>query len=475
MSGEAQVALLYAANRRSRWQAELGKLLRFPSVSGQPNQAGEVRHCAQWLGDHLRQIGLKDVQVIRTNRHPLVYAEWRGAPGKPTVLIYGHYDVQPADPLHEWRTPPFTPTVRNGYLYGRGASDNKGQLFCHVKALEAYLQTSGRLPVNVICLFEGEEEIGSPNLKPWLLRHRQAIKADVAVISDTRFLAPGRPALTYALRGGLGLEVTVQALPRDVHSGSYGGAVANPIQALCAIIAGLHDHQGRIAIPGFYDRVRRWGQAERAFMRQQGPSDSAILQSAGVRQAWGEAGYTLYERTTIRPTLTINGITGGYQGPGGKGIIPAQASAKISFRLVSDQEPHIIEQLVRQQITRLTPPGVKTTVAVYQRTKPALIDRRHPAMQAAVTAYQRGFGATPVFLRSGGSIPVVNTLQEALHIPTVLMGFALPADRMHAPNERFQLAQFYQGIHTCIHFLGAVGQMESGGQKPGQLSVAAAD
>lgn len=449
----------YLQTQRQRFLTELCEFVRLPSVSGQPEQARDVAHCASWLAAHLQKLGLEQIQIIPTPRHPLVYAAWHDAPTQPTVLIYGHYDVQPADPLYEWRTPPFTPTVRNGYLYGRGASDDKGQLFCHVKALEAYLKTTGRLPVNVICLFEGEEEIGSPNLKPWLLRHQAQLQADVAVISDTRFLARGRPALTYGLRGGLGLALTVGTLPRDVHSGSYGGALYNPIQVLGEIIAALHDRQGRIAIPGFYDNVRRWSQAERAFMRRQGPSDAAILQSAGARLGWGEAAYTLYERTTIRPALTINGITGGYQGPGGKGIIPAQASAKISFRLVPDQEPHVVEQLVRHQIDRLTPPGVKTTVTVYQRTKPGLIDRRHPAMQAAVTAYQRGFGATPVFLRSGGSIPVVNTLQEVLGIPTVLMGFALPDDRMHAPNERFQLAQFYGGVRTCIHFLEAVGQM----------------
>ena len=438
--------------------AELCDFIRMPSISAQPKYEANIRQCAAWLADHLRQIGLEHARVIATPRHPLVYAEWRHAPDQPTVLIYGHYDVQPVDPISEWRTSPFEPTVRNNYLYGRGASDDKGPLFCHVKALEAYLKTTGRLPVNVICLFEGEEEIGSPNLKPWLARHKAQLKADVAVVSDTRFLAPGRPAIVYALRGGLGLDLTVRSLPRDVHSGSYGGALYNPIQALSEIIAHLHDAEGRIAIPGFYDQVRQWSRTERRQMARTGPADAQILRAARSRHSWGERDYTLYERTTIRPALTINGITGGYQGAGGKGIIPAQAAAKISFRLVPDQDPRRVEQLFRQQIARITPPAVESTLRTYQMAKPALLDRNHPAMQAAVTAYQRGFGATPVFLRSGGSIPVVNTFQTLLNVPTVLMGFALPDDRNHAPNERFHLGQFYRGIATCIEFLAAIGK-----------------
>jgi len=451
----------YICNHRQRLLNELRTFARFPSISAQPEHAAAVQRCAAWLANHLGQLGLEQAQVIPTPRHPLVYAEWRHAPGRPTVLIYGHYDVQPADPLHEWHTPPFAPTVRNGNLYGRGASDDKGQLFCHVKALEAYLRTTGKLPVNVVCLFEGEEEIGSPNLKLWLARNKNKLKADLAVISDTRFLAPGRPAITYALRGGLSLELEVRSLARDVHSGSYGGALHNPIQVLSEMIARLQRGNGQIAIPGFYDHVRRWSWAERAYMQRSGPTDAQILRDAGTQYGWGERGYSLYERTTIRPALTINGITGGYQGAGGKGIIPARASAKLSFRLVPDQDPQTIEQRVRQYIAHIMPATVQTTIRTQKAIKPALLDRHHPAMSAAITAYQGGFGASPVFLRSGGSIPVVNTLQELLNIPTILLGFALPTDGMHAPNEKFHLGQFYQGINSCIHFLAEVGKHAS--------------
>ncbi|GIK43717.1 MAG: hypothetical protein BroJett011_75500 [Chloroflexota bacterium] len=447
-----------------RFIRELKDFVRFPSVSAQPQQAGEVRRCADWLAGRLRRIGLDQVQVIPTARHPLVTAEWRHAPGRPTVLIYGHYDVQPADPLTEWRIPPFEPVVRDNKLYGRGASDDKGQLFCHVKALEAYLRTTGRLPVNLICLFEGEEEIGSSNLAPFIAHHRAALAADVAVISDTSIPAPNRPALTYGLRGALALELEVRGPRHDLHSGTFGGAIHNPIQVLCEIIAGLHDAHGRVAIPGFYDQVRRVEPAERERLARAGPADAHILRESGAAAGWGEradrAGqpYSLYERITIRPALTINGINGGYQGPGGKGIIPARATAKISFRLVPDQNPVDIEKLFRDHIARVTPPSVQTEVRSASAARPALLNRTHPAVHAAVAAYRHGFGAAPVFLRSGGTIPVVMLLQEALNIPVVLMGFGLPDDCIHAPNEKFSLGQFYRGIATCIHFLAEVGR-----------------
>jgi acetylornithine deacetylase/succinyl-diaminopimelate desuccinylase-like protein len=437
--------------------AELQDFVRIPSVSAQPRHAADVRRCAAWLAGHMRRVGLEHVRVVATPRHPLVCADWLHAPGRPTVLIYGHFDVQPADPLGEWHTPPFEPVVRGQELYGRGACDDKGQMFAHVKALESYLRTAGRLPVNVRCLFEGEEEIGSPNLKPWLARHRQALAADVAVLSDTRMLAPDRPALTYALRGNLGLELEVRGPRTDLHSGSFGGAVPNPLQALCEIVARLHEDDGRIAIPGFYDRVRRWGDAERDFMARRGPSDAQIVRDAGVSRGWGEPGYSLYERTTIRPALTLNGLSGGYQGPGGKAVIPARALAKLSFRLVPDQDPEEVERLFRAQVVRLTPPTVTTEVRTLSRARPALVDRRHPALRAAAAAYRKGFGAAPVLLRSGGTIPVVNTFQEVLGLPTVLMGFALPDDRIHAPNEKFHLLNFFRGIATCVWFLSLIG------------------
>ena len=380
------------------------------------------------------------------------------------MLIYGHYDVQPVDPLNEWRSPPFEPIVRGNDLYGRGASDDKGQMFTHVKAMQSYLRTIGKLPVNVKCLFEGEEEIGSPNLLPFLVRNRHRLAADVAVLSDTRFLAPDRPAITYALRGALSVGLEVAGPRQDVHSGAFGGAVHNPPQALCQIIAKLHDASGRVAIPGFYDAVREWGEEERAFMARTGHKDVQILRDAGVEKGWGERGYTLYERATIRPAMTINGIHGGYQGPGSKAVIPARAVAKLSFRLVPEQDPREIDQLFRGYVARITPPTVRTAIRTYFRAKPALVDRNHPAMRAAVMAYRHGFGAAPVFLRSGGTVPVVSLFQEMLGIPTVLMGFALPDDRMHAPNEKFHLPNFFKGIATSIRYLAELA--ERGGSIP---------
>lgn len=451
-------ALSYARAHTRGSVHQLLDLVRFPTVSSDPARAGDLRRCAAWLADHLRRIGMHRARVIPTNRHPLVYAEWLGAPGRPVVLIYGHYDVQPAEPLDAWRTPPFEPVVHGDDLYGRGASDDKGQMFAHVKALEALLATTGGLPVNVRCLFDGEEEIGSPSLPAFLGRGRGVLAADVALLSDTRMLAPGRPAITYALRGTLGLEIELRGPPHDLHSGSFGGAVLNPIQALCEIVASLHDEHGRVAIPGFYDRVRRVSMAERRAMARAGPPAAAILRDAGVRRGWGEPGYSLHERTTIRPALTINGITGGHQGPGGKGIIPARAVAKLSVRLVPDQDPREVGALVRRHVAGSTPPGVRAEVRVDRAARPVVIDRSHPAMRAAAAAYRYGFGRAPVFLRSGGTIPVVDLLQRALGVPTVLLGFALPDDRAHAPNEKFHLPNYVNGIATVIRLLQIMGR-----------------
>jgi len=447
----------YTAHHRPRFVAELRDFIRFPTVSAQPKHAGDIDRCARWLAAHLRGIGLQRVNIVPTARHPIVYADWLRAPGRPTVLIYGHYDVQPAEPFEAWRTPPFEPAVIGDDLYGRGACDDKGQMFAHVKAIETCLKTQGRLPVNVKCLFEGEEEIGSPNLKPFVERNRLNLAADVAVMSDTRMLAADQPALTYGLRGGLSFELEVSGQKSDLHSGNFGGAVHNPLQALCEIIAKLHDAGRRIAVPGFYDRVRRWGAAEREFMASNGPSDEQILRDAKTGRGWGERGYSLYERATIRPSLSVTGITGGYQGTGVKAVIPARATAKLNFRLVPDQDPVEIERLFRQHIARITPPAARTTIRSFLAARPALIDRHHPAMRAAARAYELGFGAAPVFLRSGGTIPIVNHFQELLGAPTVLMGFALPDDRIHAPNEKFHLPNFYRGIGACMEFLAQIG------------------
>jgi acetylornithine deacetylase/succinyl-diaminopimelate desuccinylase-like protein len=445
--------------RGSRSLEELRAFVRFPSISAQPRHAADVRACARWLAGHLRRIGLEHVRLIPTARHPIVYADWLHAPGRPTVLVYGHYDVQPVDPPSAWTAPPFGAVVRGGKLYGRGACDDKGQMFAHVKALEAHLRARGRLPVNVKCLFEGEEELGSPSLIPFLSRNRRALAADVVVISDTAAAGPDRPAITYSLRGALGLELTVRGPRHDLHSGHYGGAVHNPLQALCEIVAGLHDRGGRVAIPGFYDRVRTLPAEERAFMKRDAPSDRAILHRAGAARGWGEPGYTLHERTTIRPALTVNGLTGGYQGPGGKAVIPAVASAKLSFRLVPDQEPGEIAALFRRHVARIAPPTVHCTVRTILTARPALVDLRHPAVRAAAAACASGFGTRPAFLRTGGTIPVAGAFQERLGVPAILMGFAPPGANIHAPDEHFPLPTFFKAIATCARFLEEIGRM----------------
>jgi acetylornithine deacetylase/succinyl-diaminopimelate desuccinylase-like protein len=446
-------AIEYARSHREQFVKELESFIRFESVSAQPAHAEDVKKCAGWLADHLRRVGLNNVTIVRTQRHPIVYADWKHARGRPTVLIYGHYDVQPADPLNEWHSPPFKAAVRGNDIYGRGACDDKGQLFAHIKAFESLLHAGGALPVNVKCLFEGEEEIGSPNLSDFIMRNKSALAADVAVMSDTGMLAPDRPAIIYALRGALNLELEVRGPGEDLHSGNFGGAIHNPLQALCEIIGGLHDANGRITVPGFYDRATRWSDSERDLMAKTGPSDKSILTDAKTAKAWGEPGYTLYERTTIRPALTLNGILGGYQGRGTKAVIPAYACAKINIRLVPDQDPHEIEHLVREHIASLTPPSVNSAVRASSAARSALLDRSHPAMLAATTAYIKGFGRGPVFLRSGGTIPAVSTFQQMMGLPTVLMGFALPDARIHAPNEKFHLPNFFNGIATCIWFL----------------------
>jgi acetylornithine deacetylase/succinyl-diaminopimelate desuccinylase-like protein len=446
--------------RRTSFVSALREFVRFPSISTQPTHAADVRRCARWLAGHLRRVGLEHVRVIKTARHPLVYADWLRARGRPTVLVYGHYDVQPADPLPSWTTPPFGAVIRGSALYGRGACDDKGQMLAHVKAIECLLAENRELPVNIKCLFEGEEEIGSPNLFPFLARNRRALAADVAVISDTAAAGPERPAITYTLRGGLGIELSVRGLAHDLHSGHFGGAVHNPLQALCEIIAGLHDRDGRIAIAGFYDRVRTLPADERAFMARDAPSDAAILTRAGASRGWGEPGYTLHERTAIRPALTVNGLTGGYQGPGGKAVIPAVASAKLSFRLVSDQDPAEIEALFHRHIARVAPPSVHCTVRRGLAARPAQVDLQHPAVRAAASACASVFRARPAYLRTGGTIPVVSALQDQLHVPTVLLGFAPPGANIHAPNENFPLTTFFKAIETCARFLVELGGLE---------------
>jgi acetylornithine deacetylase/succinyl-diaminopimelate desuccinylase-like protein len=448
----------YARQNRDRYLAELKDFLRIPSISTQPEHRADLERAARWLQQSLLRAGFPRVETFSTPGHPIVYAEWLAAgSGAPTMLIYGHYDVQPPDPLDQWVTPPFEPTVLGdpltGELHARGASDDKGQLYAHVKAVEALKETVGAPPVNVKCIFEGEEEIGSPSLQPFIQKHANLLAADVAVISDTHILDKSTPSLVYALRGLAFVEVEVKGPDNDLHSGTYGGAVHNPINALCAMIAKLQDAEGHIAIPGFYNKVRALDDEEREELARAPFEREAWLQEAGVKSDWGETAYTIVERTTARPTLDVNGIWGGYIEPGAKTVIPSKAYAKISMRLVPDQEPDEITRLIGDCLAELAPPTVSVKVRSLGAGEGAIVRRDSVAMVAAVQAYATAFGKKPVFVREGGSIPVVAAFQRLLGIETILMGFGLPDDRLHSPNEKFHLPNFYKGIDTVLIFI----------------------
>lgn len=447
-------ALSFAVNRQAAQLDELKQLLSIPSISAQPEHKSDIARAAQWLADHLQAIGMQRAEVVPTAKHPVVYAEWLGAgASKPTLLIYGHYDVQPVDPLDLWQSDPFRPEVRGQNIYARGASDDKGQLFAHVKAVEAYLKTSGKLPVNVKFIVEGEEEIGSPSLDLFVESNRQQLAADAVLISDGSMPRLDLPAITYGLRGICYMEVEIVGPQRDLHSGAFGGAVYNPIQALTEIIAGMKDARGHITIPGFYDRVRPIDDQERRSLAEVPFEEAAFRSEAGISFTWGEEGYMVLEQICARPTLECNGIWGGYTGEGSKTVLPSKATAKISMRLVPDQDPREIAQLFRAHVTRAAPPQVRVAVRDLHGGKPAMVDRSAPVIQAAAIALERAFDRRPVFTREGGSIPVVSTFQTALGAPTVLMGLGLPDDNLHSPNEKLHLPSFYRGILASIHFL----------------------
>lgn len=446
----------YQTEQRSRWLSQLAELIAFPTISALPRHRRDLKACAQWLAQHLAELGLHNAQVLPgVNRGaPSVYADWLLAPGKPTLLLYGHYDVQPVDPLKEWRTPPFKATIIGENLYARGASDDKGQLFIHLKAVESYLKTLGRLPINIKIWLEGEEEINSPNLSAFLKREAKRLQADAVLVSDTEMLGCDRPSIIYGLRGNLACEIEISGPRHDLHSGRYGGAVLNPLQALSEVVAGLHDRKGRVAIPGFYQQVRELESTQRQKIRCCCKRDQQILDDLDLPAGWGEQGYSIFERMTIRPALTINGLAGGYTGPGGKSVIPSRGLARFSIRLVPNQEPEEIAQLLRRHIATVTPPAVRSRLKITGGSRPVLLPRRHPAMLAAVRAVQSTWGVPPVFTRSGGSIPLVEQLHRRLKVPVVLLGFGLPDDDIHAPNEKISLPNFFRGIETVIRFLG---------------------
>jgi acetylornithine deacetylase/succinyl-diaminopimelate desuccinylase-like protein len=450
----------YAARRQEQFLDELKELLRIPSVSALPEHRPDINRAAEWLAGHLRRIGMPAARVIPTEGNPLVFAEWNGSPGAPTVLVYGHYDVQPVDDARapeKWRTSPFEPTIQNGSLYCRGASDNKGQLFCHLKAVEALLQTEGRLPVNLKIILEGEEEISSGSLTRFIPENAESLKADVCVVSDSSILAMNRPSICCSLRGMVYTEIEIHGPRTDLHSGIYGGVAHNPAQALCEILAALHDDQGRVNVPGFYDGVQELTVREQEMLAQVPWSAEDFTRETGAPAPWGEAGYSLRERVGARPTLEVNGIVGGFIGDGPKTVLPAMALAKVSCRLVADQDPAQVFRCLQDRVRALTPATVTSEVRLLSTALPAVIDIDSPVMDAAIRAYERGFGARPVFTRDGGSIPVVATIQHTLHIPVLMVGFGLPDDNLHAPNEKIALESFYRGIDTTIALYDAIG------------------
>ncbi len=452
-------ALDYAHSQAAHFRAQLHDFLRIPSVSADPDYTVEVKRAADWLFDHLKNMGLHVELIEMADRHPLIYAEWLGAGSDAkTVLIYGHYDVQPAIIEDGWDTPPFEPTEKEGFIYARGATDDKGQMFAHVKAVEAVLKSDGKLPCNIKLIFEGEEESGGRHLAHFIKTHGKRLNADVCVVSDGSMMTIDQPIISNALRGIMAMEVTVQGPTQDLHSGMYGGTVHNPLQALAEILAQLHHADGSVAVPGFYDDVLPLTPQERAEIAAVPWDISDWQQETGATHPWGENDFSLNERIGARPTLEINGMAGGFYGNGFKTVLPAKAIAKISCRLVANQDPQKIQEQVIAYIRQLAPATVTLEFKYHGTGQPVLVKTDIPVMQAAIQAYQRGWGAAPVFKREGGSIPVVADVQNTLGIPVILMGFGLNSDGLHGPNEHFSIEMFHKAIDTSIHFLYAVAE-----------------
>jgi acetylornithine deacetylase/succinyl-diaminopimelate desuccinylase-like protein len=437
------------------------QLVRIPSISAIPEYAADCRRAAEWIAADLDRIGMEHVEVAETGGHPVVYADWLHADGAPTVLVYCHYDVQPVDPLELWTSPPFEPVVVGDRILGRGVADDKGQLHLHLRATEALLATRGGLPVNLRFVFEGEEESSSVNLDRWLAANRDRLGADFALISDTGFFEGNLPSITIALRGMMYAQIDVTGTEVDLHSGGYGGAVENPANALARIIAGLKDEHGRILIPGFYDDVLELTDDDRRRIAELPFDEDAYLDRLGLPALHGEVGYTTLERRGARPTLDVNGIWGGFQGEGAKTIIPAHAHAKISCRLVSDQDPDRIFAAFRDHVLAIAPPGVRVEVRSLGGGHPSLTPIDHPATQAAARALEATFGQAPLYIREGGSIPVCATFEQTLELPVVLLGFDPPDQRAHAPNEWMDLGNYETAIRTVARLwdeVAAVGR-----------------
>ena len=444
---------------RDRYVAELTEYLAIPSISALPDHADDVARCARWTSDELGRVGLDNVRLIETAGHPIVCADWLHAPGAPTILFYGHYDVQPVDPLDEWLSPPFEATIREGEIYARGSADDKGQIFMHFKAVEACLKQTGRLPINMKMILEGEEEVGSTHLSEFVRDHQPELTADVVVISDSPMFDRGVPSICYGLRGLAYFQVDLRGTTSDLHSGSFGGAVANPAFVLAQVLSQMKDRGGRVKIPGFYDDVRPLHDEEReAFARL--PFDERQYRSdLGAPKLFGERDYTTLERVWARPTFEVNGLLSGFTGDGAKTVIPAVAMAKVSMRLVPDQEPDTIAKLFEDYVRTVTPKTVVLDITRMHDGKPWRTELDNPFVQAAGRALERGFGRAPVFNREGISIPVVSTFQEVLGLPTVLFGVGLPDENAHAPNERLDLGNFHKGIVASTYLYEEIGKL----------------
>lgn len=457
-NGMSPSATRFARENHARFLDGLKALLRIPSVSTLPEHRSDCLRAAEFLAAELRRIGMENVRLIETGGHPLVYADWLHAAGKPTALVYGHYDVQPPDPLDEWHTPPFEPAERNGNLYARGAVDDKGQVWAQVKALESLLAANRALPINVRILFEGEEEVGGEGIAAYVASKPADLKSDFALVSDTELFAPGLPTLCVGLRGMIYTEIEVRGAKTDLHSGMYGGAAPNPFVALAQIVAKLKDEDGRILIAGFYDDVVSPSAEELAAWRSLPFDEEEYRRSeVGSRQVVGEAGYSVLERTWARPTLDVHGMPGGFTGTGAKTVIPAKAAAKISMRLVPNMTPAKSFALYKNYVEKIVPPGVEVDVRLIHAGDACLIPVDNPYVRAATRALREVWGKDTVFIRSGGSIPVVGDFDRHLGIPSVMMGFGLPDDCLHAPNEKFNLKNFELGIQSLIRFLEEAG------------------
>ncbi|WP_201450745.1 dipeptidase [Paenibacillus sp. An7] len=446
----------YFEDNREQHLNELQEWLSIPSISALSEHKGDVHKAAEWLAAKLTEAGLEHVEIHETKGHPLITADYLHAEGKPTVLVYGHYDVQPVDPLHLWETPPFEPSIRDGKLYARGATDDKGQLFLHVKAVEAILKQEKELPVNIKFCIEGEEEVSSPNLPLFLEENKEKLAADVVLVSDTSLLAPGKPAISTGLRGLCSLELSLNTANTDLHSGSYGGGVPNALHAMVELLSTLHDKQGRVSVEGFYNGVQELSPEMREEFAKQQFDEEKLKQDLGLDALYGEEGYSFVERIGARPTLELNGVYGGFQGEGTKTVIPKEAHAKITCRLVADQDPQACLDAIEAHLNAHTPVGAKLTISPKEKAYAFNIDPSHPMLQKAADAYETVYGTRALFTKDGGSIPIVEKLSSTLNAPTVMMGFGLPDENLHAPNEHFNLENFDKGLLTIVEYLKRV-------------------